>query len=486
MILVHLCYLWINWPVQLGLLENCFTDDGSFQNIDLLLAESLLPVRDYGYTYGLLPVLLQRFWFFLFGRDPFSYFLLKELLGLLYIFLVARILAVQVEVSRTLVILALFLSPTLLAVSQVTIAHAIVQLALLGSVSLALDGRMRLAFLFLVPGMFSIPTLPYVGALLLVVWFHEWTRSPRAEGLRLKPLVQAVFPALIAGAVAFGIACVYFSPSIAVSSLVPAKGAAMYKAMNFGFFKDGRYFWNPPGANIKYYLGQSAGIWIVATILLTALVVRLYLRPKSEVESQRTSVTVAKYALAFHLIFIFFAFGNAHSHIYYNCILAIGLLAALQISPGGVRLSGALLLGLLSLPPAYLFFVQSWKSNHTKLITEATRGLYATPAEADLWSRILGLASEHRVFVLAYGNGVRIKFPEIDASKGWFLLPGLLTDREMEYLHSSLLRSRYVVIPKVGSLLFVNTDDRVQAELRKFRKIASAGRIDLFERATAN
>src|ERR1700730_10756522 len=60
-----------------------FCDHGANLTLQYLIASGLRPSLDFGYHYGLLPALVGRIWFALFGATPFAYQAAMVVAGLL-------------------------------------------------------------------------------------------------------------------------------------------------------------------------------------------------------------------------------------------------------------------------------------------------------------------------------------------------------------------------------------------------------------------
>ena len=62
-----LAYAIFRLPTYLGFDANAFGDRGDFLSISYLVAHGSRPAIDFGYHWGLVPIMLARFWFALFG-----------------------------------------------------------------------------------------------------------------------------------------------------------------------------------------------------------------------------------------------------------------------------------------------------------------------------------------------------------------------------------------------------------------------------------
>src|SRR5580704_7565873 len=70
-----------------------FCDHGANLTLQYLIAQGLRPSIDFGYHYGLLPALVGRIWFGLFGATPWSYQAAMVIAELLCAWAIAKILS---------------------------------------------------------------------------------------------------------------------------------------------------------------------------------------------------------------------------------------------------------------------------------------------------------------------------------------------------------------------------------------------------------
>ncbi len=65
-----LAYALFRLPTDLGFDANAFGDRGDFLSISYLVAHGSRPAIDFGYHWGVAPILLAQLWFALFGATP--------------------------------------------------------------------------------------------------------------------------------------------------------------------------------------------------------------------------------------------------------------------------------------------------------------------------------------------------------------------------------------------------------------------------------
>ena len=65
-----LAYALFRLPTDLGFDANAFGDRGDFLSISNLVGHGNRPAIDFGYHWGLVPIMLAQAWFALFGANP--------------------------------------------------------------------------------------------------------------------------------------------------------------------------------------------------------------------------------------------------------------------------------------------------------------------------------------------------------------------------------------------------------------------------------
>ena len=482
----HALVIYLNWSSYFGLIENCFLDRGSFQNLDALWAQDRLPNRDFGYSYGLLPIIVQHFWYMAFGNGIYSHALLEIAFQTLLLALIAYLLLWQLRIRPACCLLTLCLTLSLLSPLSVTSAQALVKIFLVAAMSLWVSGRKQAAWVALTFGVFSIPSLPLIALGITGLWSLMSKPADRNWFEQLKQTLLDAWPALASAIILILFLTWCFGWVPTVESLSHTRGAAMYQAMNFGFFADGRNFWAPPDSSIKHYFVTVAGLWIMCTLFL--MILGLWIasgaRPFENVKDHK-SWTLFFICVALHFSFVLIAYGNAASHIYYDFILAIGTLAGLNLLPARAAWPLVAVLSLTSLLSTAADIVPDLMQRGRFSAGPATRGLILRNSLHPVWERIMSLSSRHRVFALSYGNGVSLPFPEIRSAKSWFLLPNITTGDELRELLSELRQAQFVVLVRAGGMQFIDGSKEIQSELKCFEVEQATEQITLLRRKPA-
>jgi hypothetical protein len=453
------------WPLLFNFVVFGFRDHGSFLTLEELLAKHLRLGVDVGYTYGLIPVLLQHVLVWMGGRGP------ELILGIIVAYLLItailwtflwRTLGSSWELLVGILVLSPFFIMTL-----PTPAHAMLQLTLMFGLLFILMDKLPAALVVAAFGCLCMPSLPIAEAgLLCVLILFAWWNQPQPR--RAAELFRKFLPA-VAVYVGFGlILSAWFGWDSFYASILPTAGAALYKASNFGVFKAGSLWLHPPGARITYYLGTVVGWWLAGTLLLTIFALRAAAKAWSD---RRISPLQAftMFCCILHFVFIFAAFGNGHHSMYYDSIIVAGVLAGLSAESNTLlrraTLAMFMLLSVVGQWTSTRALLEDWK---TLRKDAATGFLYATPGFTAEWKPILEASSHQNVMILAYGNGVREFFPQVHTPDSWFLLPGLLKPAEKQKLLEQI-RSADMVAEEFGPMTdFIDQDDEIQAALKGF------------------
>jgi len=454
----------VRWPSIYNFVVFGFSDQGSFITLESLVEKHLRLGVDVGYTYGLLPVLLQHMFSSLIGRG-YKLSLAFGAVHLAGMALFWTLLWRRLGMSPEFLVALLLLSP-LLAISMPVPAHGLLQLSVVFGLLCLLAGKLPQALVIALIGWLSVPSLTIALAGLVCGWMAiTWWTGPYPR--KITVLLRWVLPGL---SIAVGLALLLgfcFGGDSLRATILPTGGAAMYKAMRFGIFADGWYYIHPPGARIGYYLGTKVGWWIFGTFLLTFLAARAALQVWSEKRVTAHSVFILS-CWILHVTFILIAFGNGYHTMYYDPIIVAGVLAGLStVSSRPLRstiLASFVLLGVLGqyeLRGAR----REWAGFHR---SASTGFLYAPSAFESEWKPILEAASKRNVLVLSYGNGAREFFPQVHMPNSWFLLPGLLKDRERAEIIEQIGRADLVAERLGETTRFIDEDAQLQSALAQF------------------
>jgi hypothetical protein len=462
----------LEWPMALAFVNFAFRDTGSFRYVNHLLDLGLRPSVDFGFSYGMLGLMVQRINFAVFGAGHWT------TLGFTGVFLATMVifwwlLAREFDFSWSnfAILLGLYEMIVGLQFSGPTPAHELQRALLVYSLWLTLKGRLRLALVLACLAALAIPSLPIILiGLLSVTIVLEWWQTPQRE---FRSLLTQFAPAVVVYVVGVLTFVVVFGWRSALPSLLPTQGMALYRAMNYGFFANyglgsGRSFWYPEHPTFAYYLYTKAGIWLFCSALLVVFgVVSLV----QMIRNRRASGTPLFIFLccALHLFFIFRAFGGPFSSVYYEFILVAGVLVGVAALTNGrlrVVLSCLILVfGLLSNRNELGNRRFPWKAWHR---SAETAGLYAPDDLHREWAPILKLADSRNLLLLSYGTGASTDFPQVKTPRSWFLLRGIVLPQEDTYVLDQIKNSDVVVEYTSAPTLYIDENAAWQAALAQY------------------
>jgi hypothetical protein len=462
----------LEWPMALAFSNFAFKDTGSFRYVNHLLEIGLRPSVDFGFSYGMLGLLVQRINFAVFGDGHWTTLgFTGVFLAVIVIFwwLLAR--EFGFSWSNFAILLGLYEMIVGLQFSGPTPAHELQRALLVYSLWLALKGRLRLALVLAGLAELAIPSLPIILiGLLSATIVLEWWQTPQR---RFRNLAAQFAPAV--GVYVLGVLCfvAVFGWRSALPSLLPSQGMALYHAMNYGFFAkyglaSGRTFWYPQHPTLAYYLYTKAGMWLFCSALLVVFGVVSLVQMIRNRKAGGTPLFIFL-CCALHLFFIFFAFGGPFSSVYYEFILVAGVLAGVGgLTKGRLRVVLSCLIlvfGLLGNRNEVSIHRYPWKAWYR---SPETAGLYAADDFRHEWAPILKIANSHNLLLLSYGTGVSTDFPEVKTPRSWFLLRGIVLPPEDAYVLDQIKKSDVVVEYIAAPSLYIDENVAWQAALAKY------------------
>ena len=188
----------VQLPVGLDFSSFVFMDQGANLTVQRLLDRGRIPTIDFGYHYGLLPLLIGRLWFALLGRTPQAYAGAMLIFDLLITWGLARCAyALRAGPAGIALIILTMMATTL--VSYINLAHACEATLICHAMAEHASGRRPRALAFLTACLFVKPAMAYVYGLLLVLLIV------RRDGIL--HLMRSVVAAAVTGAVLSDWAC---------------------------------------------------------------------------------------------------------------------------------------------------------------------------------------------------------------------------------------------------------------------------------------
>lgn len=468
-------------PGQLSFSAYGFEDPGADLTSYHLIRHGWVPYDEFGYIYGLIPLIIGDAWYRVFGLGPWA----SAALDWAGMISVAAILTISAcSVKRKAWAMHLFLALAIPILMQRRSANsAKVFEALLMSLSFyyLIKERRGSALTAMTACVFAKSGVPasLVAVLGMLILAREW-KKPLA-------LVRTIGPAVGLSIALFAICLVRFGLSATVNSIIPADGAKIYAANHFGFFHGiGRNFWNPPGVRLGYYIGTVAGFWLAGTVVLLggglAALRRLALGRSAH---RGTDECIVLCALG-HAVFVTFAFGNAWSWAHYLPVLFFGLTAVARAERWTWII--APVLALIALPGDCLHIkreIEAWKRTSAG---PTTYHLFADRVEAGDWNEILNRTKGKRTVLLATSDGVTLFEPRLEPPAAFYLDPSELKPREIREKLKQLRTAEAVVVRFAAENTFLAAPDKLKAfesALAEFDLVLERSAFRLYERRTA-
>jgi hypothetical protein len=424
-------------PTNLSFSRFAFGDNGWPLTTQAMWGEGDWPVRDFGYFYGLLTLVVNHAWFAVFGRTPEAVVALYGVCGLATAIGVVRVMAavnLRGLAAAYLVAVAVFV---VMPRGFPSPAHALEAALLTHALACHAAGRPGRALTLVTVAVFVKPSLGYVyGLILLALVVSGW---PGGQS-RWRRLI----PAAATGTFLTAVLAAGFGWQAVLDTQVPLTGMRAYRDAGFGFFNgSGKLFWQPALVEVGYYVYSVVGVWLASSVVLVACAIRLL--PRAREPAANVVLTCA----ALHLVFVFWLFGNQFSWIYYPFLLFVGTAVGLGEWRAWPVRAVAVALTVLALAGQYYWVwrgeLKTWSRMERR---PETAGLYATRAEAEAWAELCELAKAHRVFVLTRMGCPHLLVPEgvtVGAPRSWCLIQSTATKDEMDHVLKGIAAAEYVV-----------------------------------------
>jgi hypothetical protein len=334
--------------------------------------------------------------------------------------------------------------------------HALEAALLVWAFAMRIRGRtfaaiaLATAAVFVKISMGTVMVLEFAG---LAVLDAIRTRSAR-------PLVALAAVPLVAVA-GVGIGASTFGLKSLASGFDPGAGAAVYRAYDLGFFREGRNFWHPAGHTIGWYVGGLAGVWIVASLVLCVFAARgavrilraTFARTENATQTADEANVIAGFA---NLAFILAFFAPSAGCVYYYCWVPLaGLIPALASAHFGPRADrpwaplgwAAVGLGLVLSSTAPLrAFAQFLREPRVRL-----GGLSVPLDEADEWKSTMALAhsvGDGAVTAVARVANFDVVEPSVREARYWMMLKGMRNTPALDELMELVRTSDTLLVTK--------------------------------------
>ena len=461
-----------------------FCDSGANLTVQYLVSHGLKPTVDFGYHYGLLPILVGRTWFTATGQTPIAYQALMIACDLVMVAAIARIAAVLRFGATSLALTAVTLGFAVQA-SYPSLAQAIEAVLLSCALAEQSAGKHSRALVFASTAVFAKPTMGYLYSVLLIVLACRNLRAERVLTRALRTIAPAVGISIV---IAAALAALY-GPVALIRSVLPLGGAAAYRALHYGFFNSGREFWDPQGVPWLFYFLHFSGFWIAGTFFLicsgvAAIFYLVTCADDPKIEARRNEIIATCAVL--HVAFIALFFGNQWSWIYYTYFLVIGVAAAAGASAIQRRVTiGLCVMGIMAWTDTAFW---EWRWWHNREPGAVTAGLWASSDEREEWQRVLDAVQSRRAVILDTKGAVELIVPGFEKPVGLYLDYGLMVPADVQRKVKQLSEARMVVVPAnigIEACRGIPAAPEFETALKSFEPRMRGKFFDVYQRASS-
>jgi hypothetical protein len=423
-----------------------FCDNGANLTLQYLVSHGLRPTIDFGYHYGLLPILVGKVWFAIAGRTPLTYQALMVACDLVIASAIARIAATLRFSATSLALTAITLGFAVRA-TYPSLAQGLEAVLLSSALAEQAARKHRRALIFASMAAFTKPSMGYLYSILLITFA---CRNLRGESLMAR-MLRMLSPAVLTSVGVAAILTAFFGPFAVIHTVVPLEGAAAYRALHYGFFNSGRGFWESPGLPWLYYLVDVSGFWILGTLFLVgsgvAAIFHLWTQADdSGLDARRNEIITTCAVL--HVAFIALFFGNQWSWIYYAYFLTVGVAAAAGASAIQRRVTvGLCVIGIMAWTDV-VFWELRWR--HSRERDAVTAWLWASPDEREEWQRVLDAAHSQRAVILDTKGAIELIVPGFEKPVSLYLDFGLMVPADIQRKVEQISEAQMVVVPVGG------------------------------------
>jgi hypothetical protein len=419
-----------------------FCDHGANLTLQYLIAQGLRPSLDFGYHYGLLPALIGRVWFGLFGATPWSYQAAMVVADLLCAWAITRILW-QLKVGGTGLALAVITLGYAFQATYVNFAHATEAVLLSHALAEQARGARSRALALAAAAVFAKPSMGWVYGLLLVILI---ARDMSRSGFNFSRFLRALSPgAMVFLGLAATLSLVYGAPAF-FHTVFPIEGVSNYRALNFGLMAAGRGLWDPEGYPWIIYIIDASGYLVVSTVFLCASAL-LLLRSNcaGRLTARRCELVVSCAIL--HVAFLALFFGNRWSWVYYSYVLMIGTSVAVSFG----RLQHRIGLAFCVLAVFSWTDIAYWSYRWARTTGPAptTAGLWAPADEAREWTQVQSMAVGRKTVVFDTMGAAELLFSGFERPVSLYLTRGLMLPTDIRRKLDLLSSAQMAIVPNI-------------------------------------
>jgi hypothetical protein len=426
-------YALMRLPTDLGFDANAFGDRGDFLTISYLVGHGSRPAIDFGYHWGLLPIMLARTWFAVFGATAQANEAVMVVGAILVAVGVARMAAALRLGTLGMVFLVIALP---FAFPTYTVTYALEAALLSNALAEQAAQRRSTALALTTAACFVKPSMAYFyGFVLVVLAVQDARRGERGSfAIDWRMLMRTFAPAAVTGCALILIFAATYGPSVLVTTLLPGAGMNAYRFQGMGFFRGaGRAFWYQPRFGLPFYIFTVSGWWLAGTLWLVVAGLRggwkLLVASDGHHPRGRAVDELVLTCAILQVAFITLFFGTEVSWRYYCYILVMGVAATSIRDLLAARTVG--LLACLALLGHVSHFAELKVQWRTTAPSPVTAGMWASAEEAHEWEQVRRAVNGHRALLLtAMGCGplllAQFEPPFADHFNPGELMPGQL------------------------------------------------------------
>jgi hypothetical protein len=415
-------------------------DSGGELAIQNLISRGYRPSVDFGYLYGLLPLLVGRIWYGLTGLSPETFRIQVMACMIFTAWGMARF-ARDYRVGLVGFALIILAIPDLLLVTYIGLAQTLEQALLVNALAEQARGRRGTALALLTACCFVKPSLAVVQGLAVVIAVAISLR--RAER---SAYVSAMGPAVLTAVTVATLLSATFGYVPLCRTILPRTGMEIYRLAGFGFFRGiGRNFWALPHASLRDYFRYELGFWMLGTALLMsgalAAVWRLARAKSSTYQAYSDEICVT--CAAVHLGFVVLIFGHRGTWFYSLPMLILGLASLANRGSGHRSLLWILaVLLLISDRSKAVDIIHRWK---TEAAAPVTLNLWVDQDEQAEWAQALQLSRGKQPVLFAMCEGGALLIPGFAAPITGYLVPGNALPIEVRHKVTQLSAASIII-----------------------------------------
>ena len=451
-------------PTDMGFDANAFADRGDFLSIAYLVGHGSRPAIDFGYHWGLLPIMLAQAWFALFGATAQSNEAIMVICALMVAIGMAR-MAAALRLGAPGIGLLMFAMP--FAFPTFTLTYALEAALLSNALAEQAAQRRPRALALATASCFVNPSMAYLYGFVLLLGLLWESRGPDDRGSRLQGwsvdwprILHVIAPAAITGGIVILILCAVYGPLALAKTILPLAGMAAHHNQASGLFRGvGRDFWYQPQLGLPFYVFTVVGFWIAASLWLIVAGLRalrsLALAPRARdiagAADQFVLTGSAEFVLTcavLHVTFVTVFFGSEVSWRYYCYILVMGAAATSVRDLLSARIAG--LLAAMALLGNVSHFAQingQWRSTSRSPVTA---GMWASAEEVREWEQVKravgGEDASRRALVLTAMGSAPVLSPLFEPPFANHFTPGELMPDQLARLMRQIDGAQRIVV----------------------------------------